>query len=230
MTGSTRAGQWYRDGADVRSWFDSGSRALDFMYSDSVLEASRAAIPTALSDWLSEHWDAPVAPAQERDIEDAIRLRGAIFRLAQAASAHREFDGSDIDVINLYAAVPDIPPRLTGGTLRAGRSIQTVAHVLASIAREAVELLGPGNANRVKKCSADDCDMIYLDTSRASNRRWCSMQRCGNREKVRTHRARHTGLRAHRTDSRTHTNLAPPPGTRAHHTESRTHHTDSSGT
>ncbi|MDI5982688.1 CGNR zinc finger domain-containing protein, partial [Amycolatopsis magusensis] len=29
-----------------------------------------------------------------------------------------------------------------------------------------------------------------LDTSRPGNRRWCSMQRCGNRNKVKAYRER----------------------------------------
>jgi len=39
-------------------------------------------------------------------------------------------------------------------------------------------------------CGADNCALIYLDTSRPGNRRWCSMERCGNRAKVRGHRSR----------------------------------------
>jgi predicted RNA-binding Zn ribbon-like protein len=31
---------------------------------------------------------------------------------------------------------------------------------------------------------------VFRDESRTANRRWCSMQRCGNRAKVRAHRAR----------------------------------------
>ncbi|WP_235492647.1 MULTISPECIES: CGNR zinc finger domain-containing protein [unclassified Leifsonia] len=33
----------------------------------------------------------------------------------------------------------------------------------------------------------------YVDTSRAGTRRWCSMQRCGNRAKVRKFRAAQAG-------------------------------------
>ena len=40
------------------------------------------------------------------------------------------------------------------------------------------------------RATASDCAIVYLDTSRAATRRWCSMQRCGNRAKVRAHRAR----------------------------------------
>jgi predicted RNA-binding Zn ribbon-like protein len=46
---------------------------------------------------------------------------------------------------------------------------------------------------RVRQCSADNCLIVYLDTSRPGRRRWCAMQRCGNRHKVAEHRARSRG-------------------------------------
>jgi len=53
--------------------------------------------------------------------------------------------------------------------------------------REAVGLLGPAATGRLRRCADPECRMLYLDTSRAGSRRWCSMQRCGNRSKVRAH-------------------------------------------
>ena len=46
------------------------------------------------------------------------------------------------------------------------------------------------SVERVRECAADDCAIVFYDESRSNNRRWCSMQRCGNRAKVRAHRAR----------------------------------------
>ncbi|NEE48667.1 CGNR zinc finger domain-containing protein, partial [Streptomyces sp. SID8455] len=44
----------------------------------------------------------------------------------------------------------------------------------------------------IRTCGADDCRLLFVDTSRPGKRRWCSMERCGNRHKVRAHRARLT--------------------------------------
>ncbi|MFE7130281.1 CGNR zinc finger domain-containing protein [Streptomyces sp. NPDC057638] len=55
--------------------------------------------------------------------------------------------------------------------------------------QRAVVLTGP-HAHRVRVCAAHDCQLLFADTSRPGRRRWCSMERCGNREKVRAHRAR----------------------------------------
>ena len=101
----------------------------------------------------------------------------------------------DVDTVNLFAATPDIPPALDGGRRQAGRTRIRTGQALATIARDAVMLLGtPSDGTdlegRIRECSADDCHLVFYDESRTNNRRWCSMQRCGNRAKVRAYRAK----------------------------------------
>jgi predicted RNA-binding Zn ribbon-like protein len=191
-------GQWLvTDG--TRWWFDTSSLALDFAYTGTVGESVENAAeetlrsPEDLSAWLANRL--PSVAATDRDLADALMLRGSIARLALAASADRDPDAHDIDLLNLYAATPDIPPRLVGGTVQAGRTEPRTAQALSTVARDAVALLSGETLGRIRECDADDCSLIYLDTSRAGNRRWCSMQRCGNRHKVRAHRAREAATR-----------------------------------
>jgi predicted RNA-binding Zn ribbon-like protein len=192
-TVSIPVGQWLVSAEGTRWWFDSGSFALDFAYTgtlggDAAREGFHA--PDDLTAWLRERFPVAVGAARSRDLFDAIALRDAIWRMA-VASAHGEPSRSaDIDLVNLYAATPDIPPTLVGGSRQAGRSVQTVGQALSTIARDAVDLFAPANTGRIRECNGGDCAMVYLDTSRAATRRWCSMQRCGNRAKVRAHRAR----------------------------------------
>ncbi|HEY3142999.1 MAG TPA: CGNR zinc finger domain-containing protein [Acidimicrobiales bacterium] len=63
-------------------------------------------------------------------------------------------------------------------------------HALARILA-AVAAMAPNNWERLKICAADDCEWVYYDSSRNHSRRWCSMEGCGNRSKVRTYRTRH---------------------------------------
>lgn len=51
----------------------------------------------------------------------------------------------------------------------------------------AVDLLTSGDAHRVKVCSETTCGWLFLDGSRNRSRRWCSMQVCGSRTKMRRH-------------------------------------------
>lgn len=189
-------GQWFDSAGEARWWFDAGSIALDFANTGALpdnLEQFHA--PTDLGKWLHERFENVDAEATERELSDALGLRGAIASLAVSALRGHFPDAADIDVLNLFAAMPDVPPVLVGGSRQAGASRLRVQNALSSIAREAIRILrveGPiGDASgRIRQCSADDCDLVYLDTSRSGNRRWCSMQRCGNRAKVRAHRAR----------------------------------------
>ena len=191
-TVSIPVGQWFTSAEGVRWWFDSGSFALDFAYTgpmgvDPAWERLHA--PDDLTAWLQERFPVAVGTARSRDLFDAISLRDAIGRMARASAHGEEVRAQDIDLVNLYAATPDIPPVLAGGSRQAGRSVQTVGQALSTIARDAVDLFGAANADRIRECSGD-CGIVYLDTSRAATRRWCSMQRCGNRAKVRAHRER----------------------------------------
>lgn len=187
-------GQWMDSPDGQRWWFDSGSLALDFAYTGEAAAGGDAGeqlhAPAELSAWLGQRFPEVAASAGARELTDARELRGAIGRLARAASLDAVPRPDDIDTVNLFAATPDIPPALDGGLRQAGRSNARPTQALSSIARDAVRLFGPEAGGRIRECSADDCDYVYLDTSRSGNRRWCSMQRCGNRAKVRAHRAR----------------------------------------
>jgi predicted RNA-binding Zn ribbon-like protein len=56
------------------------------------------------------------------------------------------------------------------------------------LASAAVDLLRSGPLDRLKAC--EDCPWLFLDTSRNRSRRWCSMDDCGSRSKMRRYRAR----------------------------------------
>ena len=54
--------------------------------------------------------------------------------------------------------------------------------LFAPLAHSAATLFANVDRNRVRKC--DQCVLHFHDISRKGNRRWCSMQLCGNRLKV----------------------------------------------
>lgn len=61
---------------------------------------------------------------------------------------------------------------------------------LWSVIREAAELLTSGRLAQVRECAGDACSWLFLDTTKNHSRRWCSMRGCGNRARVRRHRAK----------------------------------------
>jgi predicted RNA-binding Zn ribbon-like protein len=56
------------------------------------------------------------------------------------------------------------------------------------LAVSALDLLRHGPLDRLKAC--EDCPWLFLDTSRNRSRRWCSMEDCGTRVKMRRYRAK----------------------------------------
>ncbi|TAL40976.1 MAG: hypothetical protein EPN91_11825 [Salinibacterium sp.] len=185
-------GQWLDAPEGHRWWFDSGSTALDFAYTGTVGPNTREILHTDndLSSWLIERFEEFDGAVTERELADAKALRETIARAVIAISRGADPAGEDVDLINLFAATPDIPPVLAGGRRQAGRSRVRVGQTLSALARECVEVFSPDESERIRECAAFDCSYVFYDESRSNNRRWCSMQRCGNRAKVRTHRAK----------------------------------------
>lgn len=194
------AGQWFVSSDGVRWWFDSGDIALDFAYTGSMgggrPEWERWHGPDDLQQWMEERFGVRVT-ATHTDLRRAKRLRDAIAGLVTDVSHGRSQRPELQAVVNRYAAKPDVAPQLGHRPPK-----PTVDQLLASVARAAVHVLSD-QAERIRTCGADDCAVVYVDTSRSGNRRWCSMSRCGNRHKVREQRARHAASRSAATSAAT---------------------------
>ncbi|MGV8875886.1 MAG: CGNR zinc finger domain-containing protein [Rhodoglobus sp.] len=186
-------GQWFTSDTSRPWWFDSGARALDFAYTGAMggnPAGEQLHSPAELSTWLAARFEEFDGTLSDRDLTDARGLRAAIATIASALSINELADPHQIDVINLFAATPDVPPQLAGGGMKAGRTSVRCGQAFSTMAREAVTLFSSQQHERIRQCAADDCALVFFDESRSNNRRWCSMQRCGNRAKVRSHRAR----------------------------------------
>lgn len=73
--------------------------------------------------------------------------------------------------------------------------------LLWEIIRSAVHLLTSDDINLVRQCAGVDCDWLFLDTSRSSNRRWCEMKTCGNRHEAREFYRPKNGVRPGKKES-----------------------------
>lgn len=122
--------------------------------------------------------------ANGRDLRLARFLREAIYGIASGKGSR-----ADRECLNSIAGMPAARPRLTAsGALERDGSAR---ELLATIAREAVELLGGPARARIRTC--EGCPLLFLDLSRSGARRWCSMSGCGNRAKARAFRERGRG-------------------------------------
>ncbi|MEO5534669.1 MAG: CGNR zinc finger domain-containing protein [Pseudolysinimonas sp.] len=177
-------GQWLIAPEGTTWFFDAGAESLDFAAAPEPVHGRD------LGEWLAARYERlDATEASERDLTDARGLRAAITRLSIAAADQESLGPDDVDTVNLFGATPDIPPTLAGGRRQAGAGRLRTGQVLSTLARDIIAILSV-EPERIRRCDAEDCRRVFRDESRTVNRRWCSMQRCGNRAKVRAHRAR----------------------------------------
>jgi predicted RNA-binding Zn ribbon-like protein len=147
------------------------------------------ATPTQLQNWLQARGllkrGLRVSRAEHRD---ALALRDALRIFLAASPVERPSAAGPLE-----ASAARFPFEVTASRDRvldlrpvAGRATGGLGGVLA----ELVRLSDGGRLERVKICDSDECRWVFYDRSKPGNRRWCSSDRCGNREKTRTYRKR----------------------------------------
>ena len=107
-------------------------------------------------------------------------LRGAID--APGGTAARRLGALSRDA-RLGVEVGIDGPHLTPG-------VAGVDGAIGRLVLDAVAGTAQGWWRRIRVCAAPDCGRVFLDPTRPGNRSWCDMTTCGNRAKVRAHRAR----------------------------------------
>jgi predicted RNA-binding Zn ribbon-like protein len=177
--------------------FIGGRLCLDFVATlgkRHAVPVERLPDPAALGQWIHEVGLSPDVPQTTIEhLTDARTLREAIYRLLRAAMAGHPVAADDVTLTNAVAARLDLAPQLSvTGDRRSIRrqGADEPPAALATVARDAVLLLGGPLLGRVKECENPDCSLLFLDDSQARRRRWCSMDRCGNLAKIAGYRSR----------------------------------------
>lgn len=186
------------DFANTAHWH--GGRIIDDHLVDRVAllswaRASQSLVPLEVGSF--PHLDLGRGLDRDADplINKAKELRAGIHALFSANVQGRAPKADDLIEIN--AALTRGPEHrrlvVSGGsvTWETGLAGPSDHRLLWRIARSAATLLTGAQLARVKLCAMPDCGWLYLDESRAGNRRWCSMEICGNRHKARQHYRRH---------------------------------------
>lgn len=130
----------------------------------------------------------------------ALELREAVFRIFAAVAAEASPAAADLERLNdeLARALPHlrIVPDEDGFDYRFDATDGALDRPLWPVARSASELLAAGDLARVKRCTSDECDWLFVDLSKNRSRRWCDMRDCGNRAKARRYYRRQRATRA----------------------------------
>ena len=144
----------------------------------------RLPTPGRLDDWLHANGLRAAPPAASpADLEQARALRESIHRIGTAIATGDNPEPQDVETLNLVARHEHGHLELRGTTAHwTTASDQPTVAALASIAQDAITAL-TGQRGTLKTCQNPACGGLFLDTSRAQARRWCSMNICGNRAK-----------------------------------------------
>jgi predicted RNA-binding Zn ribbon-like protein len=181
---------------------------LDFVNTEFILNAQRndlLANSGAFADWLCYSGAVPaqvmesVASWPESALEllhhDAIQLRSTLRALCEEFGHSGHLSTALISALNRYLQAP--APGLKLEQTEEGQFdlvtdwSQANSHqLLYPIAKAAAETLSSNDLERLRKCANAQCILWFLDTSKNGQRRWCSMETCGNRHKVSEHHRR----------------------------------------
>jgi predicted RNA-binding Zn ribbon-like protein len=144
--------------------------------------------PEDLARWLVESGMLPEPPrVSKRELESGRSLREAINRLARPGVVPEAGDRLEL---NRWAARPPLASQLTAQGELVWVSERPVEAAFATIARDAIDMLSGSLAGRIRECEAEDCALLFVDSSRPGRRRWCAGEACGNRTRTKAYRKR----------------------------------------
>ncbi|GAA0394239.1 CGNR zinc finger domain-containing protein [Microbispora corallina] len=179
------------DGVSYR--FDPGALCLEFVTTGGSVVYPRYELlhePADLSRWTAEsRLGLDRVETTPEQLGRAKALRAALWRMAADRANGRATAPADVAADNEAARLPPPVPEMDEDGRTARLAPATGDQAVSAIARDAIDLFTGPYADRMRECAGYGCHLLFVDTSRPGRRRWCSMERCGNRDKVRRHRA-----------------------------------------
>jgi predicted RNA-binding Zn ribbon-like protein len=129
-----------------------------------------------------------------RLLAEAHALRETIHDIGAALAQRqmpREEDRAALTAVHAKClAKARLSPTIDGFAWNWDPDAELVEALLGPIALSALSLLTQQDLARVKRCEGDHCSWLLFDTTKNRRRRWCEMEVCGNRAKMRAFRAR----------------------------------------
>jgi len=170
--------EWISGGARVDGWRDDGSLQAWFQQAGARYDEALALRDLTLGE------NAPLQAAKH--------LRASLRRACEATRDGNAIPQEVVDELNSLLSrravvleleiSPDGPRERE--VIEQNRAVDAALYVLA---RSALRSWTRGDLARLRPCANPNCILWFLDTSKNGTRRWCSMQGCGNRNKVSAH-------------------------------------------
>jgi predicted RNA-binding Zn ribbon-like protein len=129
--------------------------------------------------------------AAKEVLKSGLELRETIFRTFSAITRGKEASEQDLQKLNAAWREGMGHTRL----IRSGRGFDLawddepcLESPLRAVTASAVRLLTSSDVHQVRQCAGEGCDWLFVDLSRNHLRKWCSMEECGNRAKMKRRR------------------------------------------
>lgn len=131
-----------------------------------------------------------------KTFERALALREAIYRVFSAVAGGSVPQSEDLGLIQsifaeamAHASLSSTAHEFSWEWGAGDEHGEELRLLLWPVAHSAIELLTSSEEwKRIKECPG--CGWLFLDRSKTGNRRWCSMDECGSRAKMRRQYAR----------------------------------------
>lgn len=180
----------------VNSWGDRDRPESDLLksFGDFLAFAAQAGLIDGARGREPANRSAGEPTATAAAFASALQLRESLFRLFTARARGSVCPAGDVEILNsvlkealAHLRIEARPAETAGHFAWSFEAIDLPTAPLWPIARSAADLLVSPDFARVTQCDGSGCTWLFLDHSRSRNRRWCSMQSCGNRAKARRH-------------------------------------------
>jgi predicted RNA-binding Zn ribbon-like protein len=148
-----------------------------------------------LAAWLVEH------ALSAEDVAGCLpaihRLREHVRAVTTALATHQPLPEPDVAAVQAALSAPRGSLALVDDHLGFATAAADCVLFSFQIALSLALFLRAPQRHRLKLCANPSCGFAFVDTSTNATRRWCFMQYCGNRLKVRAFRIRQksAGLR-----------------------------------
>jgi len=158
-------------------------------------DEEQLASPEALGAWLSQRGlIAAGEEVTEGDLRRAIDVREGLRALALANNGE-ELDAAAVERLDRAASRAGLRVQATAGAPRLEPDARGVDGAIATLLGAVATSVADGSWPRFKACPRECCEWAFYDNSKNRSARWCDMGTCGNVEKARAYRERHSRRR-----------------------------------
>lgn len=146
-------------------------------------------------EWFLSRYQLELEHPDSAPLDELVTLRKDLRRILEKWSREGALSPRDVRLLDTRISAAPVRQRVAGTGAQLELTHEALRRdwewVLAGVAASAVELIGTGDARRLKTCANPNCSWMFYDGTVNRSRRFCSTNPCGSLIRVR--RFRRTG-------------------------------------